>query len=922
MSAASLSTPRVLTTKLHVPVGRAARVVRPRIDALLRAGIEQRLTLVCAPAGSGKTSAVADWLSRDGLVAGWVSLDAQDSDPVRCLLHVLAALGRAEPELPDVLSEPLATGQLDPATALVIVSNALAERPGPVVLVLDDVHVLHGEAIATLVAGLVEHAPPSVRLVMITRVDPAVPMHLPLARLRARGQLTEIRPADLRFRSDEAAALVEATAQIRLDPNAQAQLDARTEGWAVGLHMAALGLRDHADPAAFVASFSGSHRFVLEYLLEEVLARMPRPTRQRLLASSILDQLDAPLVEALCDVTDGAAWLAQLEAQNLFVVPLDDHRQRFRIQHLFRSLLQHEREATMTAPQQRALHLRAAPLLEARGQIDEALAHWHAAQAWDHVERLVLQRSRQGLIRSDLGDVDRDFDRIPEAVIEQRPALAVRRYWVMTTRGVTEIVQRRLRDAAQRALAAHDDPHARAQMHLYEGIQQSTRDRAAARTHFDAARSIMAGRPEWMTAALHINEAHLAMAEDRFDDAEQAVERMVETAFTLDDAYAVVWARWYQAHVWLVRGESGRALAQLQALVAQSQSPHAPPRSAALGYASLAQAHLDRGDFDEASRWLDEAQALADPRMVPTDAIEIVLTRAWLEALRDPNADGWSRALDRGHDLVRWIELAGSAERLDAMRARIVLDARWQGPADPVLRAWLARPGVEDGSAPVFHSKVFPTTRPGFARLLRARVLTRLGYVQRAGTELSAVLRAAEAAGRRVCIVETHLALAEHAQIAGPAEQRDAHLRHALERAAVWEVVAPLRGQIPPCRDRMLALAGGLLPPGLVEQLRGVKRLRGAVPPAPRATPPTSSGSSTSSAASASSAPPPADPLSERERQVLGCVAEGLSNAEIARRLFIAPSTVKTHLEHVYGKLGVRRRTQAVARARDLGLIG
>ncbi|MEM9462783.1 MAG: LuxR C-terminal-related transcriptional regulator [Myxococcota bacterium] len=918
MSVASPSAPRVLTTKLHVPVGRAARVVRPRIDALLRAGVEQRLTLVCAPAGSGKTSAVADWLSRRELAAGWVSLDAQDSDPVRWLLHVLAALDRAEPGLPDVLSEPLATGQLDPATALVILSNALAERRGPVVLVLDDVHVLHGEASASLVVGLVEQAPPSLRLIMITRVDPSRPLALPLARLRARGQLTEIRPADLRFRSDEAAALIEATAQIRLDPKAQAQLDARTEGWAVGLHMAALGLRDHADPAAFVASFSGSHRFVLDYLLEEVLARMSRPTRQRLLALSILEQIDAPLVEALCDATDGATWLTQLEAHNLFVVPLDEERRRFRLQHLFRSLLEHEREATMTAPQQRALHRRAAPLLEARGHVGQALEHWHAAQAWDHVERLVLERSRQGLILSDLGDVAGDFDRIPKAVIGRRPALAVRRYWVMTTRGASELVRHRLRDAAQRALAAHDEPHARAELHLYDGIQQSTRDRAMAREHFEAARPVMVGRPEWMTAMLHINEAHLAMAEDRFDDAERAVECMVQTAYGLDDAYAVAWARWYQANVWLVRGESGRALAQLQALVAQSRSQRSPPRSAALGYTSVAQAHLDRGDFDEASRWLDEAQALADPRMVPTDAIEIVLTRAWLEALRDPNADDWSRALDRGHDLVRQLGIPAMTARLDAMRIRIALDARCKGPTEPMLRAWLARPGVEDGSAPVFHSKIFPTTRPGFAQLVRARVLTRLGHVRRAGTELSAVLWAAEAAGRRVCIVEAHLALAEHAQIAGPVEQCDAHLRQALERAAAWEVVAPLWGQVPPCRARMLALAGGLLPPGLLERLRGVERLPGAVPPAPGAARSASSGSS---AASATSPSLPADPLSERERQVLGCVAEGLSNAEIARRLFIAPSTVKTHLEHVYGKLGVRRRTQAVARARDLGLM-
>jgi len=274
--------------------------------------------------------------------------------------------------------------------------------------------------------------------------------------------------------------LLEVAAAVTLPPDVLAQLDARTDGWAVGLHMAALGLRGHADPAAFVASFSGSHRFVLDYLLEEVLARMTAPARARLLAVSIVEQLDGDLVDAIAGTDDGAAWLEQLDSSNLFVIALDDRRARFRFHHLFRTLLQHELVASTTAEQRQHLHRRAAAVLEARGHVEEALELWRSAQAWSEVERLVLDRSLQSLIRSDLRHIGRDFERIPEAVLEERPALAVRHYWVAMNEVTPQVVQERLYARAQRALARCSQPDAAAELALCEAATRRHRDLATA----------------------------------------------------------------------------------------------------------------------------------------------------------------------------------------------------------------------------------------------------------------------------------------------------------------------------------------------------------------------------------------------------------------------------------------------------------
>ena len=290
----------LLATKLNVPGPRPGFVPRPRLVEALGEGLARRLILVCAPAGSGKTALLADWAPSGNRPVAWLSLDAADNDPVRFWRHTVAALDRARPGIGErvglLLGPPAPASFEGLVTALI---NDLAAQPGDgeVLLVLDDYHLIDAQPVHASLAFLLEHLPPGLHLVLASRADPP----LPLARLRAGGQLAELRTADLRFTAEEAAALLRESAGADLPAAAVAALAARTEGWAAGLQLAALSLAGQADPAGFVAAFSGSHRYVLDYLAEEVLDRQPEELRTFLLETSVLERLSG----GLCDAVTG-----------------------------------------------------------------------------------------------------------------------------------------------------------------------------------------------------------------------------------------------------------------------------------------------------------------------------------------------------------------------------------------------------------------------------------------------------------------------------------------------------------------------------------------------------------------------------------------------------------------------------------------
>ena len=314
----------LVATKFHVP--RAGFVPRPRLLARLSQGIGSGLTVVCTPAGFGKTTVLGDWARRSRVPAAWLSLDAADNDPARFWRYVAAALDRVRPGTDAPVMALLRGRQQPPLEAVATaVINELMSVPGEggVALILDDYHLVEAPPVHDSVTFLLDRLPPGLRLVLSSRADPP----LPLARLRGRGQLAELRAADLRFTLAETAAFLREVTGLDLPAASVAALQERTEGWAAGVQLAALSLRGHADPAGFIATFAGSHRYVLDYLTEEVLAGQPEQVLRFLLETSVLDRLCGPLCDAVTGRTGSQALLEELDRANLFVVPLDEVRQ-------------------------------------------------------------------------------------------------------------------------------------------------------------------------------------------------------------------------------------------------------------------------------------------------------------------------------------------------------------------------------------------------------------------------------------------------------------------------------------------------------------------------------------------------------------------------------------------------------------------
>ena len=439
----------LVETKLVVPRARRQTVERPRLDALLASGSNARLLLVSAPAGFGKTTLLAAWLAgpRHRNPVAWVSLDDRDRDGSTFWTYVLRALDRAAPGSATAALELQRGGSAPVEAVLTALLNELSVLPGDLTLVLDDYHLAEGPGTRPGMVFLVEHLPPQVHLVVSSRSDPA----LPLARLRARGELVEVRAADLRFTGSEAATYLNELNTLGLSPEDVAVLERRTEGWAAALQLAALSLSVSDDRSEFIAGFAGDDRFVVDYLADEVLDGLPADVRRFLLDTSVLDRLTGPLCDAVTARSGGRAVLESLERENLFVIPLDAHREWYRYHHLFadvlRAHLDDERPGDV-----RGLHRRASDWYDRAGDAEAAVRHalaagdvdLAAARAEAAVPALLRERRESVICRW--------VDLLPDDVVQYRPVLAVGFIGALAASNEFDSLARRLSDV-ERLLA-------------------------------------------------------------------------------------------------------------------------------------------------------------------------------------------------------------------------------------------------------------------------------------------------------------------------------------------------------------------------------------------------------------------------------------------------------------------------------------
>ncbi|HEU0000118.1 MAG TPA: LuxR C-terminal-related transcriptional regulator [Ktedonobacteraceae bacterium] len=879
----------ILATKLYIPPLRPEVVSRPRLIKRLNEGLHRKLILISAPAGFGKTTLVSEWVAACERPAGWLSLDEGDNDPARFLTYLIAALQTIAATIGEGVSGILQSPQPPPTEAiLTALLNDITTIPGHFVLVLDDYHVLEAKAVDHALTFLLEHLPPQMHLVIATREDPP----LPLARLRAGGYLTEVRVTDLRFTPAEAAAFLNQVMGLSLPAQDIAALEARTEGWIAGLQLAAISLQGHQDAADFIRSFTGSHHFVLDYLLEEVLQQQSESVQTFLLRTSILDRFCGPLCDAvlLDSSVSGQETLAYLERANLFIVPLDNERRWYRYHHLFADLLRQRLHQSIASSPGDAeskvneLHIRASVWYEDNGLEIEAFHHAAAAHDIERAERLIEGKGIPLHFRGAVTAILDWLESLPEMVLNARPSLWVRYASLLLVNGQTTGVEEKLQ-AAETALQGTemDDkirnlvgqiaaaratlaltryqpetmiaqsrraldylhPHnlfLRANAHWTLGIAYLYQgDRAAARQALTEAIALSQAAGSIFTTILAtIGLGNVQEADNQLSLAAETYRRVLE--LTGDQPLQII----YEAHLGLARIlyewndlDAAEQHGQ-QSLYLARQYDRVIDRFI-LCEVFLARLKLARGDVVSAAALLAETSQSARQKnfvyRIPEVAAAQVLT-----------------LLRRGN-LAAAAHLA-QAHDLPISQARVYMAQGDTHAALAVLESW--RRQVEAKGWQDERLKVM---------VLQAIALQAHGEKDEAVQLLSDALALAEPGGFIRLFVDEGLPLA-----------------HLLSKAAT-------RGMTPDYIGKLLAAC----------EAEGQK------------------------SEDTSSLPPSArlliEPLSQRELEVLHLIAQGLSNQEISERLFLALDTVKGHNRKIFGKLQVERRTEAVARARELGLF-
>jgi LuxR family transcriptional regulator, maltose regulon positive regulatory protein len=905
----------LVATKFYVPP--PGLVPRSRLLERLAQGMGRGLTLVCTPAGFGKTTLMGDWARRSRQPAAWLSLDTGDNDPARFWRYVVAALERVRPGTCAPVGALLRGPQQVSLEAVVtVVINDLMTLPDgdQIALILDDYHLIEAPPVHDSVTFLLDRLPPGLRLVLASRVDPP----LPLARRRASGKLAELRAADLRFTLEETAAFLREATGLDLPPASVATLQERTEGWAAGVQLAALSLRGHSDPAGFIATFAGSNRFVLDYLTEEVLARQPEDAVLFMLETSVLDRLCGPLCDAVTGRSGSQALLETLERANLFLISLDEVRRWWRYHHLFASLL-HDRLARELPERVPELHRAAAAWHEEHGFADEAVRHALAAGEADWAARLVERNVEALLQRSEGATLRRWLSALPAASVRARARLCLAQTITAVVGGRLEAVEPLLADAERAFAASGDEPHETSSgraMSVLTNVPGSIAFLRAelARLRGDAARAVdcdrqamtYLGEEDWL---LRSQVAwNLAVAEwlrGRVKEAERALAEVVAERSAIGESYFIVRPSYDIGQVQQAQGRLGAALRTYQqGLDAASEAGHqlAPAGMAHVGLAEvlyeldeLAAAHEHATQGVALSRQLAFTQPLATGlamlariRQVQGD------TAGALDAIGQAGRVGLSpQVIPLLNPVPAW------QARLMLARGEVTSAAQWASERE--LRADDEPSYPREREYLVLARILLAEHTYGLALRLLERLHAQAAAQQRTDSiiELSALQALALAArGDQAAALAS---LAEALILAAP----EGYIRVFADEGAP---MARLLGRLAAAQRAEQAMLADVIPLDYLDRLALAFR-PGSARSALRTTRP--------SAAVAGQA----EPLSSRELEVLGLLAAGKSNQQIADELVVVRDTVKKHVGHILDKLGAANRTQAVARARALGLL-
>lgn len=877
----------LVKTKLYIPHVRPRLVNRPRLIDRLENGAHRKLTLICAPAGFGKTTLTTAWVCNSAREVAWVSLDRDDNDPVQFLRYLIAALQQIEGSVGRSLQSLLNLPKLPPAQRLLAaLVNDLAALDNALIVVLDDYHEIHSTIVHEMIRFLLEHQPPTMHLAIGTRYDPP----LPLVRLRARGQITEIREHDLRFTPHEAAAFLECTMGLALSTQDIEAIETRTEGWAAGLQLTALALQEEPSSerkAAFVANLARNDRYIVDYLLAEVLSQQPEHVRTFVRQTSILNRLTAPLCDTVTCRRDSQALLDQLAQANLFVKALDNQHEWYQYEPLFAQALC----ADLTPDERSALHQSAAHWHEDRGHPGQAIYHTltYAQGSGDyaHAQRLILSAIETTIDQGSIVTARKWLSALPQEEVLSHAELATYMAWVLSVSGdmpqadeYAQAAQVRLNDQSPSAL---------------RGKLLSVRSFLAVLLRQDYAQAIALSRAALQ--ALDNDTAHwrvlalwtMAEAQERtccITEAINTLQHARRLGRALNNKTLAATVEAFLATGLHAHGDREQALRVCEQGIQQyrDETGNVLP-IACLLYSQMGWLHYEANDLQVARAYVDKGRVLGEQLALDSDMTFTLGRLAQVQyalgetaAARECIEQALQLAVRTKYTDTGW---------LSALRA--TADIREGNLAS--AQAWAERAGF----VPEQETDYLDIHQ----RLAYVRVLTaqgRLSDARRVLVRLERFVRERELAR---WLITVRILQALVALRSGERDIARELLSRAVERAAPQALYRPFLDEDPDLYALLPEVHATA--PAFVSQLCSYARSIEIKPQ--------------------HAEQDLVEPLSDREIEVLGLIAAGLANREIADELVIAPGTVKRHINHIYGKLGVLRRTQAIARARKLALI-
>ena len=916
----------LLQTKLFIPSPRGL-ISRPYLIQRLEEGRQatHALTLISSSAGSGKTSLLCEWSAHSRSQFAWFSIDSEDNESVRFWMYLLAALQRAQPGFGQSAAQLLANPQPIPIqTVLISLINELTDQAKPIVLVLDDYHFVSNGEIHDGIAFLLEHLPSHVGLAISTRADPP----LPVFRLRAHNQLTEIREADLRFSADEAEIFLRKVMSLNLTKDEIQALENRTEGWIAGLQLAALAIRAPSprESHEFIASFTGGQEFILEYLAEEVLARQSKPVQDFLIKTSILQRMCGPLCDALilgevrtpvdaASLARGHAMLEYLEHSNLFTFPQDPEHQWFRYHRLFADLLASRLHSVMSHQDINELHRRAADWLAQNDLTDEAIQHALEAKDYEKAAAFIESVARSMMFTGRVNQLKSWLKAFPEPILHAHLRLNIYRVWIDYLQGICELSEQNLQETDQLIAALPPSPEndrlkvelmvvlcrfvsllgnsARAIRMANEALSYLPEDDLASRARAQSALSISYGI-----------DGQVEKAEQAFRECFRLAE--ASNYYSLA-AHTTMLVAMGQANYGKLRGPARDLQAVLDMADRAGQRIFFPAGQAYIGLSNI---YLEWNDLQAAEKYVEQGMALCQQGGL--DGIFYGLTIR--SRLRQARGD-LQGALEDIHTAEQTMNRKDHTTFSRQVQIRIAMgDMDGLRQLEAALKAVLLT-GPDRLRIPIMFNEILQVSQ--------IRILLAYGEIRQALQLMDELQVAAEAGGRFGRLIEVYLlrALALQRQKQGKisVEAYD-NIWHALDLAEPEGYVRLFLDEGPEVVPLLRAAEKDGAAP---EQLKNyASRLLDAF--STRSKPAASSAVVTVKMGEPEGQPIHellVEPLSKREVEILRLIGEGLSNQEISDLLVITLHTVKKHSSNIFEKLGVNSRTQAVARAHQLGLL-